>query len=68
VAHFERRHKVSATGSIIPSIMPSDAEVAEALNILGMVPENVECAYCGDPVTEWDHLRPIVRGDVSMML
>lgn len=47
--------------SIIPSIFPSDDEILEALNILGMTPESVECAYCGDPPTEWDHLRPIVR-------
>ena len=47
--------------SIIPSIYPSDDEILEALNILDITPESVECAYCGDPSTEWDHLRPIVR-------
>jgi hypothetical protein len=25
-----------------------------------MEPDNVRCAYCGDPSTEWDHLRPLV--------
>lgn len=47
--------------SIIPSIFPSDDEIIEGLSILGMTPDKVECAYCGDPPTEWDHLRPIVR-------
>ena len=47
--------------SIIPSIAPSEDEIQEALAILGMTPESVQCAYCGDPSTEWDHLRPIVR-------
>ena len=47
--------------SIIPSVFPSDEEIIEALQTLGMSPESVKCAYCGDPSTEWDHLRPIVR-------
>ncbi|WP_322411717.1 HNH endonuclease [Microbacterium invictum] len=44
---------------IIPVIWPTAAQVEEALNILGM-PGQVLCAYCGDPSTEWDHLRPLV--------
>lgn len=47
-------------GSIIPVIVPSPNEILEALTILGMVPEDVRCAYCGDISTEWDHLRPLV--------
>lgn len=47
--------------SIIPAVQPTDAEVSEALAILGMVPDNVRCAYCGDASSEWDHLRAIVR-------
>lgn len=47
--------------SIIPSIFPTEAVIIEALRILGMTPEIMECAYCGDPTTEWDHFRPIVR-------
>jgi hypothetical protein len=47
--------------SIIPSAVPTDEEIIEALAILGMTPDTIECAYCGDPSTEWDHLRPIVR-------
>jgi 5-methylcytosine-specific restriction endonuclease McrA len=26
-----------------------------------MSPEEICCAYCGDPHTEWDHLRSIIR-------
>ena len=52
----------SFVNSIIPVIMPTDAEIKEALAILGMSLKAVRCAYCGDPATEWDHLRPIVRG------
>jgi hypothetical protein len=47
--------------SIIPAIYPADDEILEALSILGMSPEDVECAYCGDSSTEWDHLRAIVQ-------
>jgi hypothetical protein len=47
-------------GSIIPIIFPTEAEVAEALSVLGMSPADVRCAYCGDPYTEWDHLNPLV--------
>ena len=46
--------------AVIPSIRPSLDEIEEALTILGMVPEDVRCAYCGDKATEWDHLRPLV--------
>ena len=47
-------------GSIIPVTFPTEEEVAEALAILGMKPEDVRCAYCGDKASEWDHLRPLV--------
>jgi hypothetical protein len=47
-------------GSIIPVIPPTEAEVAEALSILGMSSTDVRCAYCGDPYTEWDHLNALV--------
>jgi hypothetical protein len=46
--------------AIIPVIEPSDAEVVQALAILGMAPGKCVCAYCGDPRTEWDHFRPLV--------
>jgi hypothetical protein len=46
--------------AIIPVEFPTEAEVAEALAVLGMSRTNVRCIYCGDPSTEWDHLRPLV--------
>jgi HNH endonuclease len=46
--------------SILPIIQPSDDEILQALRILGMTPDSVRCAYCGDKSSEWDHLRPIV--------
>ncbi len=48
--------------AITPVIPPSDDDVAEALAVLGMTTGNCRCAYCGDPRTEWDHFRPIVKG------
>jgi hypothetical protein len=47
--------------AIIPSKEPSLKEEAEALLILGMTPETKRCVYCGDPATDWDHLRSYVR-------
>lgn len=46
--------------SIIPVIPPSQEEVLAALGILGIDPEDLRCAYCGDRASEWDHLRPLV--------
>jgi hypothetical protein len=46
--------------AIIPTIFPSAAEVDEALTVLGMTAADIRCAYCGDPYTEWDHLRSLV--------
>lgn len=47
--------------AIIPTFYPREAEVAEALSILGLDPNDLRCAYCGDPSTEWDHFRPLVQ-------
>lgn len=52
----------SFVNGIIPVVEPSDEEVGDALRVLGMSPDHVRCAYCGDPATEWDHLNPIVSG------
>lgn len=49
----------SFVNGVIPVIVPTGAQVREALAILGMG-NRVSCAYCGDPNTEWDHLRPLV--------
>lgn len=51
----------SFVNGIIPVERPSSEEVEEALRVLGMSPDDVRCAYCGDPATEWDHLNPIVK-------
>jgi hypothetical protein len=48
--------------AITPVLPPSDVEVEEALGVLGMASGNCLCAYCGDPRTEWDHFRAIVKG------
>ena len=45
---------------IIPVIEPTEAEINKALEILGIDQNNVKCCYCGDPATEWDHLRPLI--------
>jgi 5-methylcytosine-specific restriction endonuclease McrA len=50
----------SFVNSIIPVIEPTDVQVRQALEILGMTPDTIECAYCGSVTTEWDHLRPLV--------
>lgn len=47
--------------SIIVRVKPSNAEVKEALSILKMTHDTIQCAYCGGDKTEWDHLNPIVR-------
>ena len=46
--------------SLIPVIMPTVEEIEEALAILGMRHDDLQCAYCGGQSTEWDHLRPLV--------
>lgn len=46
---------------IIPCLPPSEAEVIEAIKILGMTENKVVCAYCGDAYNQWDHLEPIVE-------
>ena len=46
--------------AIIPVVEPTEAEELEALGILGIEPNDIRCAYCGDKATEWDHFRPII--------
>ncbi len=48
--------------AIIPVIEPTREEELEALRILQIDRDDIRCAYCGDKATEWDHLRPIIRG------
>jgi len=47
--------------SIIPQVEPTEEQISESLRILEIDPENTRCAYCGDPSTQWDHLRPLVK-------
>jgi len=47
--------------AIIPVHIPSPEDELEALSMLEMSPDKICCAYCGDPHSEWDHLRPIIR-------
>lgn len=49
----------SFVNGIIPVIQPTQAQIDAALALLGMS-DRVECSYCGDTSTEWDHLRPLV--------
>ena len=50
----------SFINGVIPVVHPSEAEVSEALHVLGLDADDLRCAYCGDASTEWDHFRPIV--------
>lgn len=50
----------SFVNSIGPVVTPTQDQVFEALSLLGMTEESYQCAYCGDKVSEWDHLRPLV--------
>lgn len=52
----------SFVNGIVPCIKPTDEQIAAALAILEMNPDNVVCAYCGGAMTEWDHLNPLVMG------
>ena len=47
--------------AIIPVVQPTEENIREALEILGMTQETFQCSYCGDTATEWDHLRPLVK-------
>jgi len=51
----------SFVNCIIPAIYPTEREVEEALEILGLDAADLRCAYCGNVASEWDHLRPIVE-------
>jgi len=48
--------------AIIPCREPDVSDLVEALAVLGMTPDNISCAYCGANATDWDHLRPLVKG------
>lgn len=48
--------------AIIPVIPPTAEEIAQAVEVLGMTADTVQCIYCGDKCNAWDHLRPLVVG------
>lgn len=45
---------------ILPRINPTDEEVNERLNFLGMNFEK-RCVYCGKESQTWDHLNPLIE-------
>lgn len=46
---------------IIPVIEPTDEEIEDVLQTLGMDKEHITCVYCGNSYSEWDHFRPLVK-------
>jgi hypothetical protein len=48
--------------TLTPYVEPTEAEVDEALAVLGMRRGACVCAYCGDKKSEWDHFRAVVKG------
>lgn len=56
----------SITNSFVQAIIPTVAytaeERSEALEILGLTHDSLSCVYCGSSTSDWDHLRPLVRG------
>ena len=49
--------------AIIPSIEPSADERKHVLEIFGQEKNTslLECVYCGDKASDWDHLKPLVK-------
>jgi hypothetical protein len=47
--------------TLTPYVEPTEAEVDEALAVLGMARGSCVCAYCGDKKSEWDHFRAVVK-------
>jgi hypothetical protein len=48
--------------AVIPWIEPTAEERTEALRVLGMSEGEISCVYCGGHASDWDHLRPLVKG------
>ena len=51
----------SFVNGILPEIEPSDEDVREALELLGLDMADLRCAYCGEKSTEWEHFRPLIK-------
>lgn len=46
---------------IIPVIEPTEEEIEDVLATLGMNKKTIQCSYCGDRYTEWDHFYPLIK-------
>jgi endonuclease I len=60
-------HRISSVTNgfvqaILPVMIPTTEEENAVLQQLGMTRETMECVYCGGDPTDWDHLRPLVKG------
>lgn len=73
---FKMPHSVSVSGrtstitkacvdGIIPKVTPTEEQVLEVLEMLGMSPDKVECAYCGGRCTTWDHFNSLVDNSIA---
>ncbi|PWI28874.1 HNH endonuclease [Flavobacteriaceae bacterium LYZ1037] len=51
----------SFINGVIPIIQPTENEIDEVLKIFNLSKNKVECIYCGDKSTEWDHLQPLIK-------
>jgi hypothetical protein len=51
----------SFINGVIPIIQPNENEIDKVLNIFNLTKDKVECVYCGDKSTEWDHLLPLIK-------
>ena len=48
--------------AMLPVISPTENDINKILKSLHQNDnESLTCVYCGNPVTEWDHLNPMVR-------
>ena len=47
--------------AIIPYRQPREQDVDVALSKLGMSRDTIECIYCGNNSTDWDHLFALVK-------
>lgn len=47
--------------SLIPAVQPTEEELEIAFDLLELDPDDLECVYCGDYATEWDHFRPVME-------
>lgn len=47
--------------SLIPNVLPSELELANAFSLLKLDADDLRCVYCGNTSTEWDHFFPVMR-------